>query len=191
MEDLFREPDRATTGARGGFDTGTFTFIDEIEVPLAGAPRSATSELTNYGFWGEHGHAGLRTALSATVAFRGMEAFALGAASRTNPAGTGSATWTGIAEAARKGSFERLQGTATVTVPDLARPRIGVAIDVPGHNIGAPGWAGMALTGGSFTTGRKGTDYLAGSLHGPAHQEAWGVFDTQRYVGAFGAKRKR
>ena len=39
-------------------------------------------------------------------------------------------TWQGIAEAASTGTFERLQGTATVTIADLSLPRVGVAIDV-------------------------------------------------------------
>ena len=200
-EDLFPEPDKVTPGARGGFDTAAFTFSQQVSNPLPGGAPSARLERTHYGFWGEHGYAALvlgRAPLTgtpdgspATGALEVMEAFALGDASGTNPVGTGSATWTGIAEAARKGSLQRLQGTATVTVPDLSRPRIGVAIDVPGHNIGAPGWSDIALTGGRFATGRAGTDYLAGSLNGPAHQEAWGVFDTTGYVGAFGARRQR
>lgn len=86
-------------------------------------------------------------------------------------------------------AFARLAGTATVTIADLSRPRVGVAIDVPGHDIGAPGWADMPLLDGRFSTGTAGTDYLAGDFHGPAHQEAWGVFDTGAYVGAFGATR--
>ena len=57
-------------------------------------------------------------------------------------------------------------GTATVTIADLSRPRVGVAIDVPGHAIGAPGWADMALANGRFETGRAGEDYLAGNFHG-------------------------
>ena len=104
--------------------------------------------------------------------------------------GAGRAIWRGIAEAASTATFERLTGAATVTIADLSRPRVGVAIDVPGHRIGAPGWADMPLLNGRFATGTAGTDYLAGDFHGPAHQEAWGVFDTGAYVGAFGAKRE-
>ena len=77
-----------------------------------------------------------------------------------------------------------------MTIADLSRPRVGVAIDVPGHDIGAPGWADMPLTDGRFTAGTAGSDYLAGNFHGPNHEEAWDVFDTSGYVGAFGAKRE-
>ena len=62
---------------------------------------------------------------------------------------------------------------------------------MPGHTIGAPGWADMALAAGGFASGTAGTGYLAGKFHGPAQQEAWGVFDTADYIGAFGAKRTR
>ena len=59
LDDLFAEPDGATTGARGGFDTAAFTFIDAIGNPLAGGTPSARLERTHYGFWGEHGFAAL------------------------------------------------------------------------------------------------------------------------------------
>ena len=195
VEELFGPPDRVTLGARGGFDTAVLTFSG-----MAGGALRATSEMTNFGFWGEHGFAALalgQTPFSGTqdgAPASGVSsqagAIALGDASGTNPTGAGSATWTGIAEATTKDSFRRLQGTATVTVADLSRPRIGVAIEVPGHAIGAPGWAAIALANGRFATGRAGTDWIAGSLHGPQHQEAWGVFDTTGYVGAFGARRE-
>ena len=31
---------------------------------------------------------------------------------------------------------------------------------------------------------------MAGNFHGSAHEEAYGVFDTGAYVGAFGAMRQ-
>ena len=117
-------------------------------------------------------------------------AYAAGDASGSNPTGMGSATWRGLAEAARKDTLERLRGTATVTIADLAQPRVGVSIDVPGHAIGAPGWADMALDEGRFASGSAGTDWLSGSFHGPGHEEAWGVFDTTAHVGSFGARRQ-
>ena len=105
-------------------------------------------------------------------------AYVAGDASGTDPAGTGSATWTGIGEATATGTLTRLRGTATVTIVDPPRTRVGVAIDVPGHDIGAPGWADMPLNHGRFGAGTAGTDSLEGSFHGPGHEVAWGVFDT-------------
>ena len=189
----------ATTGTRGGFDTvvirGSFAFTETLpELALTVSP-----EVTSFGFWGAHGFAALALGdgrLAAEIGetafsgeFASAQAWVAGDATGTNPAGTGSATWRGIAEASPVGAFERLTGTATLTIADLSRPRVGVAIEVPGHAIGAPGWADMALAGGRFASGTAGTDYLRGGFHGPGHEEAWGVFDTTGYIGAFGAKR--
>ena len=189
----------AALGTRGGFDTVTASGSFEVAETLPDLSVTVSPEVTSYGFWGEHGFAALALGsgpLAATIegtAFSGdfsmAQAYVAGDASGTNPAGTGSATWTGIAEASPTDTFERLTGTATVTIADLSRPRVGVAIDVPGHDIGAPGWSGMALSNGGFSSGTAGTDHLQGNFHGPAHEEAWGVFDTSAYVGAFGAKR--
>ena len=191
----------ASLGARGGFDTVTATGTIEVTETLPELTLTASPEVTSYGFWGAHGFAALALgtgSLAATIegaSFSGdfavAQAWAAGDAAGTNPAGTGSATWRGIAEASPTGAFERLTGTATVTIADLSQPRVGVAINVPGHAVGAPGWADMPLADGSFTAGTAGTDYLRGDFHGPAHEEAWGVFDTSGYIGAFGAKRTR
>ena len=48
----------------------------------------------------------------------------------------------------------------------------------------------MPLSAGRFTAGRPGGGWLRGDFHGPDHEEAWGVFDTTDYIGAFGAKRE-
>ncbi len=165
--------------------------LDSIAVSetLPGLTLTASSEVASYGFWGEHGFAVLALgagSMSGTIEgtayggdFSTAQAYAVGDATGTNPAGTGSATWTGIAEASPTGAAERLTGTATATVADLSRPRIGVAIEVPGHAIGAPGWADMPLADGRFASGTAGTDYLGGSFHGPAHEEA-GACSTHR-----------
>ena len=187
-------------GARGGFDTVAATGGFEIPERLGDVTVTAAPEVESWGFWGEHGSAAVLIAAGdlsgriGDVPFTGdfdlAAAYALGDVSGTNPAGLGSATWKGIAEAVSRDGFERHPGTATVTIADLSRPRVGVAIDVPGQEIGAPGWADMPLDAGSFASGTAGSDYLAGNFHGPGHEEAWGVFDTTGHVGAFGAKRE-
>ena len=91
----------------------------------------------------------------------------------------------------RRAAARSLVLTAPALVlADLSRPRVEVAIDVPGHGIGAPGWADMPLSNGGFSSGTAGTDYLGGNFHGAGHEEAWGVFETANYLGAFGAKRE-
>ncbi|MCY3824045.1 MAG: hypothetical protein OXG62_09275 [Nitrospinae bacterium] len=190
----------AALATRGGFDaTTTRGRLDITDESEEGVRVIAAPTVESYGFWGAHGYAALElgegpltgevegTAVSGRFAF--ARAYAAGAASGSNPAGTGSATWSGIVEASPAGAFARLQGTVTVTIADLSRPRVGVSVSVPGHSVGAPGWADMPLLMGRFSTGTMGSDYLEGDFHGPGHEEAWGVFDTQEYLGAFGAKR--
>ena len=191
----------ATLGMRGGFGTATARSGFEVTESVPGVTVTAAPEATSYGFWGEHGFAAVTLASGALSGqvdgepiggdFALATAWAAGDAAGTSPAGSGGATWRGVAEAVETGAFERLAGTATVRVADLSRPRVGVEIDVPGHVIGAPGWADMPLSAGSFSSGTPGGgDHLAGSFNGPGHVEAWGVFDTSAYIGAFGARRE-
>ncbi len=190
-----------TLSTLGGFDTATTTSSFEVTETLSGVTVTATPEAMSYGFWGEHGFAAVTLAAGALSgdidgdAFSGefslATAWATGDATGTNPGGMGSATWTGIAEAVETDDFTRLRGTARVSIADLSQPRVAVAIDVPGHTIGAPGWASMTLSAGRFADGTPGGgDWLEGNFHGPDHAEAWGVFDTTDYIGAFGAKRE-
>ena len=198
--DLGLETIEARIGARDGFDTVTTVGTFEVSETLPDLTLTVSPEATSYGFWGEHGFAALALGegpLSAEIegtAFAGefstAQAWTAGDATGTNPAGMGSATWTGIAEASPADAFERLQGTVTVTIADLSQPLVDVGIDLDEGGVNRPlRWAGMPLTDGGFTAGTAGTDYLQGNFHGPSHEEAWGVFDTTGYLGAFGAKR--
>ena len=197
--------------SRDGFDTaaikGTLDLSD-IGVLLPEITLTEIPEVQGYGFWGEHGMAGLALAdgpyagqidgdeLPIPVPFNGhMKAvipFALGDASGTNPSGTGSATWTGIAEAVSPRTFMRREGTATLKIADLSLPdpTVSVAIDIDGNSISESGWADVPLAAGRFTYGTAEVDYLEGNFHGAEHSEAYGVFDTDTFTGAFGAKRK-
>ena len=77
---------------------------------------------TRHGFWGVHGYAAVETGAGALTAeeggltwsgrFRAAHAWAGGEPAGTNPAGAGSATWRGIAEAVRTRDFACLPGTA-------------------------------------------------------------------------------
>ena len=125
-----------------------------------------------------------------SLGMSGATAYVFGDRNPTNPGGTGSATWSGPAEAASTRTFERREGKATLTIPDLALPRIGAEIEVDGNDISKPSWKDMALSRGRFTAGTAGQDYMAGNFHGADHEEAYGVFDTGAYVGAFGAMRQ-
>ena len=183
-------------GSRAGFDTGTLQSTYEAdEAPVGGI--DAFPPLETYGFWGVHGFAGvilLHGPFSSDAEGVSGEMgyalpYALGNAVGANPAGVGGATWSGVAEAVDTRTFERRQGTSTLTIADLSTPRVSVGIDVPGYTIGSPAWASMPLAGGHFSVGVAGADYLAGDFYGPAHSEVYGVFDTGDYAGVFGGKR--
>ena len=193
-------PTEFAIDSRGGFDTVTLGAQFEASEGLEEVTITDAPSVFRYGFWGEHGFGAVDVAHgSFEGSIEGMplagelgsaSAYAAGDAAGTNPTGMGSATWSGIAEAAFTGDFERHQGTATVTIADLSRPRVGVDIEISGQDIGAPEWVDMPLVDGRFTSGDVDTgDYLAGDFHGPNHEETYGVFDTGDYVGAFGAKR--
>ena len=201
----------ANLQSRDGFDTADvkgYLDLSDIGVVLPGITLAEIPEIQVYGFWGEHGMAGLALAdgpysgqidddeTGFVIPFNGhikaVIPFALGDASGTNPSGTESATWTGIAEAVSPRTFRRREGTATLKIADLslAQPTVSVAIDIDGRPIGKPGWTDMPLAGGHFKYGTAEADYLEGNFHGAEHSEAYGVFDTDTFTGAFGAKRK-
>ena len=184
-----------------GFDTA---FVrGELDASDVGVllPEIALVEIPQglgYGLWGEHGMAGMVMADGpfsgrvADVPFSGdmqvVMPFAFGDVSGTNPEGVGSATWSGIAEVVAIRTLRRQQGIATLTIEDLARPAISVGIEVGGNPIGKSGWTDMPLASGHFVFGGPGDDYVEGHLHGASHSEAYGVFDTDNFTGAFGAK---
>ena len=188
-----------TLGSRGGFDTVTTAAKFDTSSSVQGVTVTDFPSASSYGFWGTYGFAAVEigdgglAGRSRGVSFTGnmswAGAYVVGDAAGTNPGGIGSATWRGIAEAASTRTFQRRQGTATVTIADLSRPRVGVDIDITGFPIGSPAWSDMRLARGHFATGSVGTDRLEGNFHGPDHSETYGTFDTGAYVGAFGAKR--
>ena len=195
-------------GPQGGFDTlTTGGRFNDLSNNLSGTVSITDNNFSGngYGFWSEYGFAVVEIGNGSMsgevvvadraepVSFTGELSWALayvfGKASGTNPTGIGSATWNGIAEAASTDTFERRSGTATVTIADLSQPRVGVAIDIAGSPIGSAAWSDMLLTYGRFASGTPGADGLEGNFHGPDHSETYGTFDTDTYVGAFGAKR--
>ena len=191
------EVTRLELGERDGFDTLAIAGGDRISEKLSDETITAQASAASWGVWGRHGYAGVDITSaslsdgSVSVAMDGAWPYVFGWRNPTNPEGAGSATWRGPVEAASTRTFARHRGTATLTVPDLAQPRIGAAIEVAGTDIGAPGWKDMPLAQGRFASGTAGQDdYLEGNFHGPNHEEAYGVFDTGAYVGAFGAKRQ-
>ena len=188
-----------TVFIKGNLDASGIDASD-IEVLLPDITVTEIPEVLGYGFWGEHGAAGLALADGPfsgrvdIIPFSGdmkvVIPFALGDVSGANPRGSGSATWTGIAEVVAVRTFRRQEGIATLTIPELSQPTVSVGIEVAGNPIGKPGWTDMFLVDGRFVFGAAGYDYLEGNFHGADNSEAYGVFDTDNFTGAFGAKRK-
>ena len=187
---------------RDGFGTlsGSSPSPSVTEIISGAAVTSGAAAFTRYGFWAEHGYAAVEVGMGDLSAlfdgqqwsgsFMTTHAWAAGETTGTNPVGTGSATWEGIAEAARTDTFDRLFGTAEVRIGNLSQPLVNVDIDLGGGVNPPLMWTGMELTGGSFSSGTAGSNLLSGRFYGPVHEEAWGVFDTGDLVGAFGARRQ-
>ena len=181
----------------------TFTFMLDTDLSIlfgSGAALTENPSLYSYGVWGESGSvflqvingsiAGELDEVPLTGNLSQATAFIMGQATRTNPQGTGSATWEGIAEAVSISTFARGQGSVSLTIADLSQPSVSVDIDVPGFAIDDSSWTEIPLTDGRFMTGTVGTDYIDGDFHGENHSEAYGVFDTGDYLGGFGATRQ-
>lgn len=199
-------PRDATLGSRAGFDTATYqadapeAVVDTLNA-VPGLRVDRFPSATTWGFWGEHGQGAVSTtrgdfsgrfdgtAFSGTMAT--VLSFAAGEATGTNPAGIGSATWEGIAEAASRRSYERRQGTAHISIPDLSRPFVDADIRIDDQSIGSWTWRDMPLINGSYgNTFPRDDDFIRGKFHGPDHEETYGVFDSGMWIGAFGAKRE-
>ncbi len=201
IDDLFNngiDTTEISIGNRGGFNTATLEGRLAVPRTEAGFTFTRYPDPKAWGLWGEHGYAAVQID-SGRVAGRvdgnhvtgeidAVGAYALGTATGSNPSGTGSATWRGIAEAASTRTFRRRSGTATVSIADLSRPRVDVEITISGANIGT--WTDMRVTNGRYSAGTAGRNHLVGDFHGPNHGETYGVFDTGLYVGAFGARRE-
>ena len=126
-----------------------------------------------------------------------LESFSIGNATGTNPK-TGSGTWTGsmvgvdVSNSSTRGN--EIQGDARITIDDFLTP----AVDVLFSNVfdlwddtsrNDMRWRNLSLTNGSFGSG-SGGNKINGKFYGPNHEEVGGVFERNRIVGAFGAKRE-
>ena len=90
--------------------------------------------------------------------------------------------------------FNTIRGDADLTIADLAAPSLDVAFtgirdtDAGGQRADMI-WTGIPLTGGSFDSGFDGNS-IQGKFYGPNHQEVGGIFERDKVIGAFGAKRQ-
>ena len=198
----------AELGLRGDFDTAAVqvdvgALLDltaDGDLLADGLSITQVPDMRVWGLWGEHGAAMVLIvdgALSGTfleIPITGEMSLATvlvgGQASGTNPSGSGRATWSGIAEAVSTETLTRREGTATLTIDDLALPRVDVEIAISGWSIGSPRWESIPVSDGGFRAGSREIDFLQGAFFGPSHEEAWGAFDTGAHIGSFGTKRQ-
>ena len=183
-------------GEREGFDTVRATYNASYLVPGLESPDG-----TVFGVWGEHGYSSVSLldgessiSLPNAPAITGESSIAasmmIGDSSGTNPTGLGSATWRGPAEVASKSTFVRQAGSATIEIPNLSNPSVNVDVTVGGRSIAPSSWDSVPVSQGLFGTGTHAVDYLRGGFFGPNHEESYGVFDTELYIGSFGAQRQ-
>ena len=100
---------------------------------------------------------------------------------------SGSASWTGVMVGRDVCSTAFVEGDATVTM-DPAAARVGADFSdvaaLDGNRYRDMRRAGMGVSRGRFS----GSDTV-GHFYGPNDEEVGGVFERDRIVGAFGAKR--
>ena len=130
-------------------------------------------------------------------------AYSIGDATGTTPA-FGNATWTGTMVGSDTNSLanrrNRVMGDATLSF-NLSRSDVDVAftnirdIDA-GHRYDNITWQNVPVASGSFAMFAERIsleiyppDFIDGRFYGPNHEEAGGIFESNRIVGAFGAKR--
>ena len=110
----------------------------------------------------------------------------------TNPTVIGGGVWRGAMVGVDTRTRERVDGDAELEIEDFARPEVDVAFtgieDAGGRARGDIGWRDIPVLQGAFEA-RDETGSIEGRFYGPEHQEAGGIFERDRLVGAFGASR--
>ena len=190
---------KAEFGKRDGFDTLIVEGRDRISERVSDEVLiTAVGSATSYGVWGQHGFAAVELAAgsleegSISGRMDGALAYAFGDRNPTNPEGTGSATWQGPAEAASTRTFTcatraRRPSPFRTWPGPRSTPRSSWTATTSAR---PPGRTWPSRWAASRRGRRVGEDYMAGNFHGSDHEEAYGVFDTGAYVGAFGAMKQ-
>ena len=110
----------------------------------------------------------------------------------TNPARTGSATWTGRLVGLDTRTAERVDGNAVIRIDDLERPDVDIAltriVDAGGRGRADLRWEDIPLVDGHFEL-RDAAATIEGRFYGAGHGEAGGIFERDELTGAFGVSR--
>ena len=99
----------------------------------------------------------------------------------------GSASWSGEMVALDENN-RLVRGDAYLAIEDLRSPSVYVALSPQAYPVMI--WDDIPLRNGRFSERRSSRDYIKGELYGPNAEEAGGVFERHRLIGAFGAKHR-
>ena len=189
-----------TIMSQDGFDTIDTDGRMDLSGTLPGVTVSSIPRATTFGAWGQHGYASVAVVEGAIsgryegTSFNGnlefTSAFVTGDTSGNNPVGVGGAIWQGLARAVSTRTYAEREGTATISISDLANPAVTVDIDIDGRPIGSAAWTDIPLTAGHFQAGTQDRDFVDGHFFGSDHSETYGVFDTSAYAGIFAARKR-
>lgn len=98
----------------------------------------------------------------------------------------GSASWSGEMVALDENN-RLVRGDAYLEIEDLRSPSVYVALSPRAYPVMI--WDNIPLRNGRFSERQSSSDYIKGEFYGPNAEEAGGVFERHRLIGAFGAKR--
>ena len=177
---------------------------NDVKLAQGGGSRKIAGDIPydHYGYGGWLDHSGF---FAQVEKFTGgnfkdaslNSAYSVGKATGTNPvAAGGRGTWTGVMVGTDASAANRehvIQGDAGITIADFSDPKIDVAFTNI-HDLNARSkrgdmtWSKIPLKDGGFKTGSN-INSIEGKFYGPEHEEVGGIFERDRIVGAFGAKR--
>ena len=176
--------------------------IDFAQVGDREKDREESYDLFSYGGWLEHNFFFVVTegfSAAGADSYEELDHWSavIGKKTGSNPI-SGGAVWrgamVGIDVSYTEDRGNRLQGEAFIGIRDFLNPAVDVEFyDVFDLNTGTRRtsifWQGLPLTGGNFRSKSSEDDYIEGNFYGPNHEEAAGVFEAFKIVGAFGTKR--
>ena len=145
-----------------------------------------------YGGWLGNGGFGMeQIEVTAATTATHLTAYSFGGASGTNPTGTSSAVWSGIAVAWNRSGFLR-HGEATIDIDDFQNPSVDASfslVDIADSGLATStaSWSDMPLIEGTFT---DANGQIRGTFYGDNHEGVGGTFSDTNFVGAFGATRQ-
>lgn len=98
----------------------------------------------------------------------------------------GSATWSGEM-VGLDANNQVVRGEAAISLTGFRDPSVDVRLEPRLHPVME--WYGLPVQSGRFSNERTTSGYIRGEFYGPNAEEVGGVFERNRIIGAFGARR--